>query len=156
MIYKSYLVEQNFDILKNNLTLFYGENLGLKNDFKKIIKDKNKDSLIQNINQEEIINNKDKFFNEIYNSSLFEEEKIYLINQSNDKLLDTIKELETRLENRKLYLFSDILEKKSSLRNYFEKTKHCSVIACYPDNEVSIKKMLSNATSLEYIDIRNL
>ena len=114
MIYKSYLVEQNFDILKNNLTLFYGENLGLKNDFKKIIKDKNKDSLIQNINQEEIINNKDKFFNEIYNSSLFEEEKIYLINQSNDKLLDTIKELETRLENRKLYLFSDILEKKSS------------------------------------------
>ena len=35
MIYKSYLLEQNFDLLKTNLTLFYGENLGLQNDFKK-------------------------------------------------------------------------------------------------------------------------
>ena len=39
MIYKSYLVEQNIKVLKNNLVLFYGENTGLINDFKdKIIK----------------------------------------------------------------------------------------------------------------------
>ena len=35
MIYKSYLVEQNIGILKNKLTLIYGENLGLQNDLKK-------------------------------------------------------------------------------------------------------------------------
>ena len=34
MIYKSYLVEQNIDLLNNNIVLFYGENLGLKNDLK--------------------------------------------------------------------------------------------------------------------------
>ena len=32
---KSYLVEQNIKILKTNITLFYGENLGLKNEFKR-------------------------------------------------------------------------------------------------------------------------
>ena len=35
MIYKSYIVEDNINILKNNFTLFYGENLGLIDDFKK-------------------------------------------------------------------------------------------------------------------------
>ena len=37
MIYKSYLVEENIEILKNNLVLIYGENLGLINDLKKKI-----------------------------------------------------------------------------------------------------------------------
>ena len=35
MIYKSYIVEQDVNTVKENLGLFYGENLGLKNDFKK-------------------------------------------------------------------------------------------------------------------------
>ena len=35
MIYKSYLVEENINILKNNLVLFYGENLGLISILKK-------------------------------------------------------------------------------------------------------------------------
>ena len=35
MIYKSYIVEDNINILKNNFTLFYGENLGLIDDLKK-------------------------------------------------------------------------------------------------------------------------
>ena len=34
MIYKSYLIEQKVSQLDNKLLLFYGENLGLKNDFK--------------------------------------------------------------------------------------------------------------------------
>ena len=38
MIFKSFLVEQNINLLADkNLILFYGENLGLKNDFKKLI-----------------------------------------------------------------------------------------------------------------------
>ena len=34
MIYKSYLIEGNIDLLKENIILFYGENLGLKDDLK--------------------------------------------------------------------------------------------------------------------------
>ena len=37
MIFKSYLLEQNISKIQNNLVLFYGENLGLKNDLKFII-----------------------------------------------------------------------------------------------------------------------
>ena len=42
MIYKSYLLEENFNLQKNNLALFYGENLGLINDFKEKNKKENK------------------------------------------------------------------------------------------------------------------
>ena len=59
MQYKSYLIENNLNTLRENLVLFYGENLGLKNDFKKKIKHLHK-------SQFEIINmakkNKVSFF----------------------------------------------------------------------------------------------
>ena len=36
MIYKSYIIEQNIDpVFKNKMFLFYGENEGLKKEFKK-------------------------------------------------------------------------------------------------------------------------
>ena len=44
MLVKSYLLEKNLNIIeRKNLVLFYGENLGLKNNFKKKIKNANKD-----------------------------------------------------------------------------------------------------------------
>ena len=57
MIYKSYLVEQNINLIKENLVIFYGENLGLKNYFKKLIKISNKRSEFILFNQEEILQN---------------------------------------------------------------------------------------------------
>ena len=36
MQYKSFLIENNISSLKESLVLFYGENLGLKNDTVKI------------------------------------------------------------------------------------------------------------------------
>ena len=82
MIYKSYLVEQNLNIIKENIVLFYGENLGLKNLFKKKIK-YNKEKIKTLIFfQEEIIKNPNIIFNEVFNSSLFEEKKLILISES--------------------------------------------------------------------------
>ena len=46
MIYKSYLVEKNIKSLNKNLNLFYGENLGLKNEFKDKIKSEFKNAKI--------------------------------------------------------------------------------------------------------------
>ena len=48
MIYKSYLIEQNFRLLVKNIVLFYGENLGLQNEFKNQIKVNNKNAEIIN------------------------------------------------------------------------------------------------------------
>ena len=54
MIYKSYLIENNFNTIKNNIVLFYGENLGLLNQFKDTIKKNNKETKILIFDQEQI------------------------------------------------------------------------------------------------------
>ena len=38
MLFKSYIVEKNINIINQNLILFYGENIGLKNYFKYALK----------------------------------------------------------------------------------------------------------------------
>ena len=144
MITKSYTIENDINILKNNHILFYGENLGLKNLFKKKIRFNKKKIKTLTLSQDEIIKNSDKIFNEVYNSSLFENEKIIIINDANDKILPIIQEIESKIENQKIYLFSDILDKKSKLRNYFEKSKQSTAIPCYADNEITIKKIILN------------
>ena len=144
MLYKSYLIEQNINGLDKNLFLFYGENLGLKNDFKKKIKFKNKGSEILIFNQEEILKNFNLIYNEINNISLFEKNKIFILEQTDDKILEIIKELGPNIDNHKIYLFAEILDKKSKIRSYFEKSKNCGVVACYADNEIGIKKIIMN------------
>ena len=142
MIYKSYLIEQNISLLDKNLFLFYGENLGLKNELKEKIRFQNKKAEIINLSQYDIINNIDNFFNEILNISLFDEKKIYFINQVNDKILDAIKIIEPKIDSQKFYLISESLDKRSKIRNYFEKSNNCGVVACYIDNEISFKKII--------------
>lgn len=148
MIYKSYLLEQNNINIDKKLLLFFGENTGLKSDFKNQIRLANEDSEILIFTQEEILKNENKIYNEIYNISLFGRKKIYLLDLVNDKILELLKTIEKNIGDQKIYLFADILDKKSSLRNYFEKSKNCAAVACYADNEIGIKKIILN-------DLRN-
>ena len=78
MIFKSYLVEQNINILNKNLILLFGENLGLKNEIKEKIKQAtdNFEKLI--LTQEDLLNNNEILFNELVNVSLFDKKKNYL------------------------------------------------------------------------------
>ena len=81
MIYKSYILEQSFDaIKKTNLFLFYGENQGLKKEFKEQIKKEFKNEEILNLFQDEILKNENILLNEINNRSLFDTKKIIIIN----------------------------------------------------------------------------
>jgi len=144
MLYKSYFIENNINNLKEKISLFYGENLGLRNDFKKIIKENNSDGENLYFNQDEIIQNKNVLIKEITNVSLFKKKKILFIENINDKFLDLVIELEKIIADNKLFLFSDILEKKSKLRNYFEKSKVCAAIPCYADNDLSLKKLIQS------------
>lgn len=142
MIFKSYLIEQNNNLNNKNILLFYGENVGLKNEFKNKLKLKNKNSEIVRFNQEEIIKEEEKFVNEIFNISLFDKKKIYFIESSSDKILEFFKNIEDKLSDQKIYLFAELLDKKSKLRNYFEKSNNIGAVACYADNEISIKKII--------------
>ena len=49
MIYKSYILEQNVNSIDEKIALFYGVNLGLKNDLKAKIIENNKNSEILSI-----------------------------------------------------------------------------------------------------------
>ena len=142
MNYKSYLVEQNINILKNNILLFYGENLGLKNDFKKKLKLNNTNAAVVRFTQEEVLKNQNYFIENLLNMSLFNEEKIYFIEQVNDKILGLLENLRDKIDDQKIYLFGEILDKKSKLRSEFEKSKELGIVACYNDNEINIKKII--------------
>ncbi len=144
MIYKSFLVEQNLGILKNNLILFYGENYGLINLFKYKIAQKFKGSQMVKFDQDEIVNNSNNFFNEINNRSMFDNFKVIFITNSNDKLLKIIKQVLPVENDNKFFLFGNILDKRSNLRKFFETNETTDVIPCYQDTEVTIKKLILN------------
>jgi DNA polymerase III, delta subunit len=141
MIIKSYEIKKNkSNILKNNLFLLYGENIGLKKDIKNFItnelKQKNNDLEILSLYESEIINNKDNFFNSVYSGSLFSKKKIITINETSDKIIDIIEYIHEKYsEDIYLIFISNILDKKSKLRSFFEKEKDLTCIACYLDNE---------------------
>lgn len=144
MIYKSYLVEKNIDHIKDKFVLFYGENLGMLNDFKENIKTANSEVEIIKFDNDDIIKNTEHFFKEVLNFSLFEKKKIFFINNANDKILSTIEEIGQKIDQQKIYLFSSLLDKKSKLRSFFEKSKRHAIIPCYLDNEISIKNIILN------------
>lgn len=143
MIYKSFVIENNVELIKENICLFYGENLGLKNDLKSKFVDHYKNVEILRYFQDELLKNNNILINEIQNVSLFEKNKIFIIENVNDKILELIEEIENIDSDRKVLLFADTLEKKSKLRNYIEKSKKSACVPCYEDNELSIKKIIS-------------
>ncbi len=144
MIYKSYIIEQNLKSISNHKSfLFYGENQGLKKELKEKIRLENKDKEILNIFQEDLIKNKNLLENEISNKSLFEKKKIFFVNEVNDKIFNIIEQIIEKLDDEKIYIFSDMLDKRSKLRNIFEKSKDIGIAACYPDNEITIKKLIT-------------
>ena len=142
MQYKSYQIEDNINKIKENISLFYGENLGLKNEFKKKIIKAHAEYEKIRFFQEEVIKNKSIIEKEINNLSLFEKNKVFFIDQVNDKILELIKEFENKINEHKIIIFADILEKKSKLRNHFEKSKYCACVPCYDDNEITIKNII--------------
>ena len=142
MLFKSYQIENNINNLRTNLNLFYGENVGLKDEFKNKIEEDSAGSEVIRLNEEEVLKNKNLLEKEINNLSLFEKKKIIFVNNVTNKLLEIIEEIEKIELDQKVYLFADILDKKSKLRNFFEKSTKAGIIPCYEDNEITIKKII--------------
>ena len=145
MIIKSYEIKKKKDdLIKSNLLLLYGENLGLKKDIKSFItteiKKKEDSTELISLYENEIMDNDETFYNFIYSGSLFSNKKIITIFNCTDKLFEKISNVyEKYPENIFLILFSEILDKKSKLRNFFEKKKNTICVACYPDNDKDLQ-----------------
>ena len=141
MIFKSYLLEKNIDQLLNcTVFLFYGDNEGLKKVFKESLKKKSQTKTLL-LFQEDIIKNQDLLLNEVFNKSLFNEKKTIFIEQADDKILKIVENFE-KLEDVEIFLFASALNKKSKLRNFFEKSKIFGTSPCYEDNAITIRKII--------------
>ena len=145
MNFKSYLLEKNYSLIeKTKSILFYGENLGLKKFFKKFIIENNKNSKAVSFLQDEILSNTNLLFNELNNLSLFEDKKIIFIDNVNDKILKVLEEHLDGVPNFQLFIFGQILDKKSKLRSYYEKSNIYGLVPCYEDSVITIQKIIQD------------
>ena len=143
MNYKSYLIEKDYSKLRDNKSiLFYGENTGLKNYFKQLIKNNNNETSFINFSQDEVLNDENILRRELDNSSLFDVNKIIFIERCNDKILKVLEEYFDLGFNFQTIIFADILEKKSKLRSVYEKSKAYGSVACFPDSQITIQKII--------------
>ena len=154
MILKSFLVEKNLSLIdKYSLNLFYGENIGLKDEIKLELKKRFSTYEKINFNQDEIIKNVRYLDEQINNTSLFSNKKLIFINEASDKIKNKIDDIiENLTQDTKIFLFAQNLEKKSTLRALFEKNKKTSIVPCYKDNHRTLseylKKKLNNFSGL--------
>ena len=154
MILKSFIVEKNITLIEKYFAfLIYGENIGMKDDIKEQIKQHFKEHEQINFDQNEVVKNSKLLDEQIDNTSLFNNKKIIFINEISDKIKDNIiKILENPNPDIKIFLFGQNLEKKSAIRQIFEKEKKIGIIACYQDNERTLseylRKKLSNYSGL--------
>ena len=138
MIIKSYEVHK-IDFSKFNFFLLYGKNEGLKRDIinEKLIKEFK--GQINKYENSEFINKYELILDEILNKSLFEDEKIIIINRVNDNLFKYLEEITLKnIIDVKIILNSENLDKKSKLRFFFEKNKNLITIPVYEDNIKSL------------------
>ncbi len=133
---------------KINYYLFYGENEGqkfdtIKNNFNNFTKENT-----YKYSEKDILADTKIFLESLYSKSFFEKEKLIIISDVTDKILNLIQEnLETKIEDVIIILLAKKLDKKSKIRNFFEKEKNLVVVPFYEDTPqtlISIAKKILN------------
>ncbi len=142
------MIIKHFEINKINLSdhnyyLFYGKNEGLKKEIINNMFLKKKEGEILRYEESYFIENFKTILDEILSKSLFDDNKIFIISRATDKIINFISTImEKNLKDVKIILNSNQLEKRSKLRNLFEKEKVLISIPIYEDNEVSLTKVV--------------
>ena len=133
---------------KINFFLFYGENEGQKID---VIQSNFNEFTKENTfkyREKEVIENNQLLFENVYSRSFFENEKLILISDVTDKIFDLIKKIiSDNLNDVVIILLAKRLDKKSKIRNLFEKEKITLIVPFYEDTLQTLnsiaKKILS-------------
>ena len=90
MILKSFEINK-INLITNKIILFYGKNEGYKNE--EINKIKKRFETIEKYDEKKILDNIQTFYEQLTNESLFEKEKLIIIDQTSDKIINIIKDL---------------------------------------------------------------
>ena len=132
------------DLMKNqketrNFYLFYGANTGqIEEVINSMLKPKFSKN-IYNYDENEVISNISEFVEKILNKSFFDNEKLIIINRGSDKIVKIIEDLiQKKITSTVIVIKTNILEKKSKLRNFFEKNAETVCTPFYEDNYQSL------------------
>ena len=135
MIIKSYELKKISN--KNNVILIYGENEGLKKEISTKIKNQFSGKEI-NYEGNDVLKNLDEFRNLIKNHSLFDDKKVITIRRCTEKIYQIIFEIVDYNMEDLIIIDCGTLDKRSKLRNFFEKSKKAVIIPTYKDDYQSL------------------
>ena len=143
MILKSFELSK-IKLNNYNFFLFYGDNEGLKEEIIKNLFEKNYPDKIYRYEEKEILDNKVLFFNSVLTKSFFDNEKLIIISRTSDKIREIIEELIEKEPQDVLFILNSTnLEKKSTLRKFFEKEKSIVCAPFYEDNNQTLNSIIS-------------
>ena len=129
------------NLKQHKFILFYGVNEGYKNEILNKIISQNKNKSVSRYDEKYILENLELILNDIFSKSFFDNEKIIIIKQASDKILNFIDQLSTKeLEDINIFIISNKLDKKSKLRKIFETNKEFICSPFYEDT----KEILAN------------
>jgi len=144
------MIVKQFD-LKNKVDnkikyyLLYGANKGLIEETVNTIFQKKFSGNSEVYDEIEIFKNTENFQENIFNKSFFDDGKIIIVKRATDKIFFLIKEIiENDPDDIYLIINSSILDKKSKLRNFFEKQSNCIASAFYEENYQSLINFSKN------------
>ena len=145
---------KKIDLNKNQYILFYGINEGAKADEILSLVSRNKDKTITRYEEKEILENDQNIYDDILSKSLFDNQKIIIINRASDKIFKFISELsEKNISDISFIINASALEKKSKLRSFFEKTKELICVPFYQDTPSSLSILTQNFLKEKKINI---
>ena len=142
------MIKKYFDLKKINLSnfnlfLFSGKTDGVQNEVINDIFTSNFKGNVNKYDETEFINNYETLASELLTSSLFEKEKIIIISRTSDKILKFVDEiLDKGIKEIKIILKSSELEKRSKIRNFFEKRKDLVIVPFYEDNSSTLSSIV--------------
>ena len=133
------MIVKFFDLGKKKLNnynyfLLYGNNQGLIDE---TIKETLKPILAKNVfnyEESEILKDSESFKENLINKSFFDDKKLIIIHRVSDKFFKIIEEIISRnIEDISIILISKALDKKSKIRNLFEKETNVICVPFYED-----------------------
>tara|TARA_B100000886_G_scaffold111031_1_gene74491 strand:+ start:4080 stop:5057 length:978 start_codon:yes stop_codon:yes gene_type:complete len=151
------MIIKHFEFTKDNIGkfnyyLFHGKNEGLKKEIIEKNFIKNFDGKIDKYDENYIISNKETIISELLSKSLFENRKIIIISRVTDKIIKVVDEIiKKTLDDIIIILKSEILEKRSKLRQLFEKDKTLASIALYEDTSRDLTRIITKFLNINKI-----
>ncbi len=144
MIFKTFELK-NIKLNSYRFFLIYGNNKGFVEE---IIENNLKPILFENIynyDENEILQNSDNFEEDILSRSFFDDKKLIIISRVTDKIFKIIEEIISKdIKDISIILKASTLEKKSKLRNFFEKQNETVCIPVYEDNYQTLNVIIKD------------